>query len=172
MKRWMVMLLAIATMAMFAQAATNETPMPMRGMGMQGGMGMPGMKRQGNRPCNCPCGMGMMHPGMMGGMGMMGRGMMGGPGMMGMMGPGMTSMGGMGMMGDPEAQKEMMESMMEFQQQMMKQRLEFQQKMRRQMMSHPRVITNMLNGLLENPDALEKVLDANPDLKAKLKKVL
>ena len=163
MKRWMVMALAAGMAAMFAHAA-ETTPAPMQGMGMQRGMGMPGMgmkrpgMRQGSLACNCPCGMGTPGMGMMGG------------GMMGMMGSGM--MGPMGMMADPETQEAMMESMMEFQQEMMKKRMEFRQKMRRQMMRNPRVITNMLNGLLENPDALEKVLEENPDLKAKLKKLL
>ena len=178
MKRWIAIALAVGMTAAFAQAEENDddTQMPMRGMymqnmGMQGG-NMPMQRRNMRDGYDCPYhGMGMMDgmgygmgPGMMGGMGYgMGPGMMGGMGMMGY---------GMGMMGDPETQKAMQESMMEFQKQMMKQRLEFQQKMRKQMMSQPRVIVNMLNMLLENPDALEKTLDANPDLKAKLKKAL
>lgn len=173
MKRWMTMAVALGMLAVFAQAEDDDVRMPMRGMYMQHMMqdgDMP-MQRQYMRGKGCDCpyhDRGMMD----GGMGMMGPGMMGGGmGMMGGMGPGMMG-GGMGMMSDPETRKAMHEEMLAFQQKMMKERFAFQQKMRKQMLSQPQVITNMLNMLLENPDALEKTLDDNPDLKSRLKKAL
>lgn len=165
MKRLIVIALTAGMMALGAAAEDTDTTMTqMRGMGMQGGMAMqrPGMQRGYMMP-DCPVrGSGMMG----GGMGMMGNpGMMGG---MGMMGPGMMG----GMMNDPEIQQMMMDEMMDHQKQMMQERMAFQNAMRKKVMGHPKVMKMMLSNLLEHPQALEKLLKENPDLKAALKKAL
>lgn len=101
--------------------------------------------------------------------GMMNRGMMQGPMMMGGCGMGMM---GSGMMNDPEIQKMMSDEMTAHYDKMMKQRMEFQKSMHEKMMRHPKVIRSMLSDMLEDPEAFKKALNEDPELKAKLKKLL
>jgi len=142
----MVAAVAAGMLALVADAQ------PMGGMDTKcGGMDMP---RQG-----------MMQGGTKGGygMGMMGGMMMGGCGM-GMMGS--------KMMDDPEIQKMMSDEMTAHYKQMMQQRAEFQKSMHSKMMRHPKVIRSMLTDMLEDPQAFKKALADDPELKAKLKKLL
>ncbi len=118
---------------------------PMGGMGVKcGGMGMPQQ-------------------------GMMNRGMMQGPMMMGGCGMGMM---GSKMMDDPEIQQMMSDEMTAHYDKMMKQRIEFQNSMHKKMMRHPKVIRSMLSDMLEDPKSFKKALNEDPELKAKLKKLL
>lgn len=55
---------------------------------------------------------------------------------------------------------------------MIQERMEFRKSMQKKMMTQPKVIKTMLTNILENPEALKKALNDNPDLKAELKKVL
>jgi glucosamine 6-phosphate synthetase-like amidotransferase/phosphosugar isomerase protein len=82
-------------------------------------------------------------------------------GMMGMMDNG-------GMMADPEM-KQMMKN---HRKHMMQEQMKFKNMMQKKMMSKPTVIKKMLTNMLNNPETVKKVLNDNPDLKAKLKKVL
>ncbi len=61
---------------------------------------------------------------------------------------------------------EMQQMMIEYRQQL-RERLGFNTVMR-----HPKVIKTMLSNMLDNPDAIKKVLKDNPTLKAKLREVL
>lgn len=105
----------------------------------------------------------MPRQGMMQGAMMQGRMMMGGCGM-GMMGP--------AMMDDPEIQTMVSDEMTAHQKQMMQQQAEFRRSMHKKMMSHPKVIRSMLSDMLDNPEAFKKALGDDPQLKAKLKKLL
>ena len=107
-------------------------------------------------------GMDMPRQGMMQGRMMQGQMMMGGCGI-GMAGP---------MMDDPEIRQMMSDEMAAHRKQMMQQQAEFRRSMHKKMMSHPKVIRSMLTDMLEDPEAFKKALGDDPQLKAKLKKLL
>lgn len=104
-----------------------------------------------------------------GGMDMPRHGMMQGQMMVGGCGIGMM---GPAMMDDPEIRQMMSDEMTAHRKQMMQQQAEFRRSMHKKMMSHPKVIRSMLTDMLDDPEAFKKALGDDPQLKAKLKKLL